>query len=476
MNLDRTYRPLLEQVNGKIWSYAETKFGEYRSAKVMEDALRQAGYEVTSGVADIPTAFVATMGSGSPVIGLLAEYDALDGLSQQADAVTRKPRPETTHGHGCGHNLLGTGILGAALMLRDAFQDGRAHGTVRIYGCPGEEGGSGKTYMARAGLFDGLDIALTWHPSTMTASMTGSLLANIQSKFHFHGKSAHAGFAAHLGRSALDAVQLMNVGTNYLREHMDSTDRIHYAVTNTGGRSPNVVQQDAEVLYLIRSRTTQSAAALYQRVCDIAKGAALMTGTTVEITFDKACSQVYSSDVLGQLMYDIMCEWGVPQRTPQQQEYLRSMQQTVGEEAVMADTGMMLDLMPELRRELITQHPDGAFVFPYKQTDTIVTASSDMGDVSCIAPLTQLQIACFALGTDAHSWQWVAQGCSDVALDGVVYAAQVLTEAALRLMKDTQLIAKAQEELREAMGGHGYECPIPPEVSPSIQPRPKDFI
>lgn len=180
---------------------------------------------------------------------------------------------------------------------------------------------------------------------------------------------------------------------------MESTDRIHYAVTNTGGRSPNVVQKEAEVLYLIRSRTTQTALELYQRVCDIAKGAALMTGTRVEIIFDKACFQVYPSHVLGQLMYDIMKEWGVPQRTDEQQEYLKKMQETVGQDAVMADTGMLLDLMPEQRRALITRHPDGAFLFPYEKSNTIVTASSDMGDVSCIAPLTQLQIACFALGT-----------------------------------------------------------------------------
>lgn len=468
MYIDR-YEAVLRALNETIWSAAETRFEEETSVAAQINLLEQAGYAVERGVAGMDTAYVAVIGSGKPVIGLLAEYDALDGLSQQANFCEYKPRPETTKGHGCGHNLLGTGVIGAALVLRDYIQNQGLSGTVKIFGCPGEEGGSGKVFMARAGLFDDVDVALTWHPSTMNAVMTGSMLANVQAYFRFHGTSAHAGAAPHLGRSALDAVELMDVGVNYMREHMEMTDRVHYAITETGGRSPNVVQSYAEVIYLIRSRTTEGAKRLYERVCNIARGAAQMTETTVEIIFDKACSQVVPNHVISKLFHDCMSELGLPPRTQEEREYVKRFSATMPAEIVANDPGQLPpDYQVQARKKLVAEHPDGEFILPFAPVESVVCASSDMGDVSCIAPLVQLQTACFALGTQPHSWQWVAQGISDFAIHGTLYAGQIMAETTKRLLEQPELVEKAREEWQMRTGGSAYVCPIPDDVSPKV--------
>lgn len=463
----KKYEALLTEMNARLWELAEIRFEEYQSAELMAGCLREHGFSVETGVGALPTAYKAVYGSGSPVIGLLAEYDALDGLSQQADVTEHRPRPETTHGHGCGHHLLGTGVIGAALALKDYLAIHPGAGTVIVYGCPAEEGGSGKTYMARAGVFDGLDIALTWHPSTMNASMTGSLLANCQAYFKFHGKSSHAGAAPQKGRSALDALELMNVGVNYLREHMEMTDRIHYAITNAGGVSPNVVQAEAEVLYLVRSRDNDSVRELFRRVVNIAKGAALMTGTTMEMTFDKACSNVVPSDTLGELLYDTMVEIGVPEYTSEERAYIADFRKVIGDEAADRDLGMLPEFDLETRHALCKSHPMGDFILPFEPQDVVETASSDMGDVSQIAPLLQLQCACFCLGTQPHSWVEVAQGKSSYAVKGMLFAAETLYRAAVKLMEDPQLVKKAKEENARRTGGRAYRCPIPEDVVPA---------
>lgn len=468
MNKCTRYAHLLEELNGKLWDLAEIRFEEVQSAKLMAEILQQHGFQVEMGVGGLPTAYRASFGHGQPVIGLLAEYDALDGLSQMADCTEYSPRPETTHGHGCGHHLLGTGIIGAALLLKDYLTEHPGAGTVVVYGCPAEEGGSGKTYMARAGCFDGLDIALTWHPSTINAAMTGTMLANAQVSFRFHGKSSHAGAAPHKGRSALDAVELMNVGTNYLREHMEMTDRIHYAITNAGGLSPNVVQAEAEVLYLIRSRNNDSVKELFRRVTNIARGAALMTGTTVDILFDKACSNVVPNDVLGQLLYDSMCRVGLPEHSAQEEEYIRRFRQVVGEKAADHDMGLLPEFDLETRYRLCKEHPMGDFILPFEPQDVVETASSDMGDVSQIVPLLQLQCACFCLGTQPHSWVQVAQGKSAFAVKGMLFAAEVLALACKTLMENAGLVEKAKEEHRIRTQGKPYECPIPLDVNPAF--------
>lgn len=462
----KKYQDLLTELNGKLWDLSEIRFEEYESAKLMTDILEEHGFSVERGSGGLPTAYRAAYGTGKPVIGLLAEYDALDGMSQQADMTEHVVRPETTHGHGCGHHLLGTGVIGAGLAIKEYLENHPGAGTVIVFGCPAEEGGSGKTYMARAGVFDGIDIALTWHPSTINASMTGSLLANCQAYFKFYGKSSHAGAAPQKGRSALDALELMNVGVNYLREHMEMTDRIHYAITNAGGISPNVVQAEAEVLYLVRSRNNESVKELYRRVVNIAKGAALMTGTAVEVVFDKACSNVVPSDTLGQLLYDTMVSLGVPEYSEEEKEYIMKFRRVIGEDAADHDMGLLPEFDMETRQELCRTHPMGDFILPFEPQDVVETASSDMGDVSQIAPLLQLQCACYCLGTQPHSWIQVAQGKSSFALKGMLFAAQTLANAAIRLMESPELVETAVEENKRRTEGKAYICPIPPEVVP----------
>lgn len=460
------FKEELSVLNKTIWEAAEIKYEEYRSEAAVIEVLRKHGFQIEEQVADIPTAFRAVYGSGRPVIGILAEYDALDGLSQQADCLEKKPRPETRYGHGCGHNLLGTAVVAAALDLKDYLKKYPGRGTVIVYGCPAEEGGSGKTIMAGAGVFDEIDAAITWHPCTINASMGCSMLANCQAYFRFHGKSSHAGNAPEKGRSALDAVELMDVGVNFLREHMEMTDRIHYAVLNTGGTSPNVVQSEAEVLYLVRSRTNAGVKELYERVCDVAKGAALMTDTTVEIEFDKACSNVIPNLPLGKLAYETMVKLGPPEYTEEEKDYVKKYHDLVGQEAVWNDDGAVPHYDMELRKKLVKEHPMADFILPYKMVSMPGTGSSDMGDVSQIAPLIQIETACFTQGAQPHSWLWVTQGTSSFAEKGMMFAGQVMSDMTKRLLEDPELLEEAKADFKKRTGGKPYICPIPAGEGP----------
>ena len=271
----------------EIWGCAETAFTEEKSMKILCDVLKAEGFTVETGLADVKTAFKGTFGSGKPVIGILGEFDALSGLDQEAGATEKIVVHDGASGHGCGHNMLGTAALSAAIGIKKYLEESGKPGAVIYFGCPGEEGGSGKAFMAKGGVFANLDAAITWHPGDLTQADTGSSLANYQVAYKFYGKSAHAGGAPHLGRSALDALELMNMGVQFLREHVVPEARIHYAITNTGGYSPNVVQPYAEVLYLIRAPKNSQVEEIYQRVNKIAEGAAHMTETRVEIDFVK---------------------------------------------------------------------------------------------------------------------------------------------------------------------------------------------
>ncbi|WP_278673652.1 amidohydrolase [Acidaminococcus fermentans] len=456
----------LTELNQQIWAAAELKFQEYHSAEAMAGLLERHGFRITRGLAHMPTAFLAEYGTGKPIIAILGEYDALSGLSQEAGLCRPVPRQGCVNGHGCGHSLLGTAAAGAGLLLKDYLESHPEKGTVRVYGCPAEEEGSGKTYMAREGLFQDVDAALTWHPGTQNEVMVGSNQANIQAAFSFRGRAAHAAAAPQNGRSALDAVELMDVGVNYLREHMADYERVHYAILDTGGVSPNVVQPKAEVLYLIRSRTNEETRRLYERVVNVARGAALMTETEMTVRFDKAVSNIIPNRVLGQVLHDAMEGVGVPPRTPEEKIFLAQFQELAGEERVRKDPGMAPFPDPELREELIRKDPAGAFLLPYQPTSASAMGSSDTGDVSWITPLGQFAAACFAIGTSAHSWQWVSQGTGPVALKGCFFAAQVLAEGARTLYEQPEVLAAAKAELQKRMDGRTYVCPIPPEVMP----------
>jgi len=325
-------REKLIEVSNQIWEYAETGFEEFKSAKLLCQTLAEEGFEVEQGVANIETAFIGSFGSGKPVIAFLGEFDALTGLSQNGGIAQPNPQQIGGNGHGCGHNLLGTGSLAAAIALRDYMRENNITGTVRYYGCPGEEIGGGKTFMAREGIFNDVDIALSWHPGTTNNIMSVATLACYEVYFKFKGKSAHAAASPHLGRSALDAVELMNIGVNYLREHIIPEARVHYAITNTGGSSPNVVQAEAEVLYFVRAPRVSQTDDIYQRICDIARGAALMTGTEVDIDLASALSNVIPNTTLEQVMYDNFVKLGTPSYTDAELHFAEAIRETLSEE------------------------------------------------------------------------------------------------------------------------------------------------
>ena len=468
----KDYWKTLEELNAYIWDQAELRFHEEHSARALADFLKNEGFEVTEGVADMPTAFVARAGHGRPVIGFLAEYDALSGLSQKAGLDYPEPVVPGGCGHGCGHSLFGTGAAYAAVLCRNRLRDEGLEGTVILYGCPAEEGGSGKAYMARAGLFDELDAALTWHPSTLNEVHAGRNLANCQAYFRFTGISAHAGTVPHKGRSALDAVELMDVGVNYLREHMEQEARIHYAILDTGGTSPNVVQGHAEVLYLVRHETMEKALALYERVCDVPRGAALMTGTKVEIAFDKGTSDVVPNEALEKLLYECMLTEKIPEYTEEEQDYGRRLQKTLISWNP-GDAKSVKRLPPSQRAEVaarLREKPFPDFVIPYVYSDVYQGGSSDVGDVSQTVPTAQIHTATFAVGCPGHSWQYTAQGKSSSALKGMEYAARVLALAGYRLITEPEKLEAAKKEFLVQTGGKPYRCPIPAELKPG-QPR-----
>lgn len=451
-------RDLFIAVSDKIWGYAETRFEEFQSAELLCKVLEQEGFTVERGVAGIETAFMGSFGSGKPVIAFLGEYDALSGLSQQAGLADRRPVVSGGNGHGCGHNLLGTGSLAAAVALKHYMEQHHIAGTVRYYGCPGEEGGSGKTFMAREGVFDDVDCCLTWHPGMDNTVTTETSLANYQVYYKFRGVSSHAAGSPHLGRSALDAVELMNVGVNYLREHIIPEARVHYAITNTGGFSPNVVQSEAAVLYLIRAPKIAQVEEIYQRVCNIARGAALMTETQVEIVFDKACSNLVPNNTLEKVMYKNFTGLGVPEYNQEERELAAALRASLseGEKNNVQDREIKDVALAERIRPL-----DSEYV---KES---MGGSTDVGDVSWITPTIQCTTACWVVGTPAHTWQVVAVGATSIGHKGMLHAGKVMAATAVEVVENPAIIEEARAELQERLGDGAYVCPIPEGVKPS---------
>ena len=349
-----------------------------------------------------------------------------------------------------GVYVIGTASLGAAIAIKRFLETQTCSGTVILFGCPGEEGGSGKAFMARDGVFDELDAALCWHPDENTGVRVQTSLANCQVLYKFNGKAAHAGAEPHLGRSALDAVELMDVGANYLREHMIDQARVHYAITDAGGFSPNVVQPHAEVLYLIRAPRSAQVKELYERVNDIARGAALMTGTTVEIDFVKACSDTILNDTLQRVLYEKMAQIGVPEITEADEAFARELTETALMEYPKADP----------------VHPIHDELLPYTGQIEYECGSTDVGDVSWVCPTVQAKAATWAFGTPCHSWQAVTQGVMPLAHKMTLYIAKSLAAMGAELMVNAELLERAKQEHRRLVGPEGYVCPIPKGVKP----------
>ncbi|MBS1230139.1 MAG: Catalyzes the cleavage of p-aminobenzoyl-glutamate to p-aminobenzoate and glutamate, subunit [Proteobacteria bacterium] len=433
----------------RIWQFAEVGYAEHQSAAAQREILERHGFRVRSGLSGMATAFVAEAGEGGEadtVIAFLGEFDALPGLNQIAGQTTRESAGgggEQGCGHGCGHHLLGTGALLAAIAAADYLKRHAIAATVRYYACPAEENGAGKAFLARDGHFDDVAAALTWHPGSSTGVMTGPTLANKQAYFRFSGRAAHAAAAPHLGRSALDAVELMNVGVNYLREHMIPEARVHYAITDAGGSAPNVVQASAEVLYLVRAPDAAAVEALYQRVCKIAQGATLMTETQVAIRVDKASAHMLHSQTLDGHLAEVIGRLGGPQFDEHDAQLAREMQSAMSRD----------DIAAAKRKFLIRADDDQPLsgeAMPYQPFHPSVGGSTDVADVSWVVPTTQCWSACYAIGTPAHSWQNVAQGKTAHAHKGMLHAAKVLAVTAIELISDPQRREAAQQELRDA--------------------------
>lgn len=460
---------LINHVSDAVWDAAETAFSETVSAQVIMQALKQEDFEIQENLGGISTAFSGSFGSGAPIIGILGEFDALSGLSQQSDVLQKCATAQGGNGHGCGHNNLGAGSLGAAIAAKEYIKQNNMSGTVVYFGCPGEEGGSGKAFMAREGVFDKLDCAISWHPGDANIVTVQSSLANYQIMYRFYGVSAHAAGAPHLGRSALDAVELLNIGVQFLREHVTPEARMHYAITNTGGFSPNVVQPYAEVLYLLRAPKTPEVAEIYERVNDIAKGAALMTGTRVEIEFIKACSNIVPNNVLEEKLYQSLKSVALPEITAQEYEMAKAYYDTVEKKSGTLHHALKVARGEEKKQ--LAEHLNDAyynFVMPYKPMDLVMPGSTDVGDVSWVAPTGQISTAVWAACTPGHSWQIVAQGKNSIAHKATLYAAKVMADTIIELLNDPQAIAQAKEELAERLEGGKYICPIPKDVKPRV--------
>lgn len=465
------YKKQLEQVSDALWDHPELGYEEHFAKDLYCHLLRKEGFRVEDNLAGIPTAFSGTYGSGRPIIGVLAEYDALPNLSQKAGYIYQEPEQVGGNGHGCGHNLLGAGSLGAVLAIKEFIKQ-NSKGTVVFLGCPAEENGSGKSFMTRAGVFADLDIALTWHPGDAYSVNNGSTNANYKVIYKFEGKSAHAAISPELGRSALDAVELMNVGVQFLREHISTSCRIHYAITDAGGTAPNVVQSHSEVVYLMRAPRLELLNDLKSRVDDISMGAALMTGTTVSQVFVKACANIVVNAELSQLLQKNMEEIGSANYSSEDNELAAELKKTISN-----PDGYYVKLADKVcdndKRKSLLEHandPIHSEIFPLmKEEDSVV--SSDVGDVSWVCPVGQVYTATMAAGTPIHSWQEVSVGKSRMAHKGMIQAAKILAGAAIDVILNPDIAKRAQEELSIRTKGTPFVSPIPDNIHPAIPTR-----
>lgn len=461
--------PDIVTLSDRIWDFAELKFQEFRSADLLMAALRQNGFSVRQDIAGMKTAFIGEFGEGKPVIAFLGEYDALAGMSQVADVDYPAEQTPGASGHGCGHNLLGCGSLLAAIALARHLAEHKLPGTVRYYGCPGEEGGSGKTFMVRAGAFADVDAALTWHPAPFNGVRSTNNLAVLEYYYRFKGMAAHAANAAHLGRSALDAVELMNVGVNFLREHMPQDCRVHYAITDAGGRAANVVQARAEVLYLVRAPEMSQALALAERVNQVAQGAAMMTGTEVEIVFDTAATNLLPNLALEAAIHANLVSLGPVPFDEADLDFARRIQATFTREAIRSSLRLyQIDRDVFSNEKIDGSTPLHLGLRDFEGRSHFRAGSTDVGDVSRVTPTAQCWAPTWAIGTNPHTWQVVAQGRSPGAHKAMIHAAKALATTGLDLLTSPALLAKVQAEWSEKISQEPYVCPIPDHIQPDV--------
>ncbi|KMO27248.1 amidohydrolase [Methylobacterium aquaticum] len=447
-------------LSDRVWEMPELNFREVRSAAEHAAMLHAQGFRVTDGIGGIPTAMMGEAGEGGPVIALLGEYDALPGLSQEAGVAEHRPRPGEGAGHGCGHNLLGAGALLAATAVKDWLAAQGLPGRVRYYGCPAEEGGAAKTFMVRDGVFSDVDVAITWHPGPFVAIWEPVSLAIQLLDVSFAGRASHAAAAPHLGRSALDAVELMNVGVNYMREHMPSDARVHYAYLDAGGIAPNVVQAGATVRYLVRAADLPGLLALAARVETIAQGAALMTETTVTTRVVSAMSNLLANPPLEQALHANLMRLGPPPFDAEDRAFAEQIRATLTAE----------DIVSAHRRfgVTVTDAPLCDTIVPLGAVGERMMGSTDVGDVSWAVPTVQARGATYAIGTPGHSWQMTAQGKTPAAHKGMIHVAKAMAGTAVDVLRDPDLLARAKADHAERLARTPYVSPLPAGLAPPL--------
>ncbi len=431
----------------QIWGLAEMGYQEEQSSALLQETLSAAGFKITTAVAGIPTAFTAEYGTEGPVIAILGEYDALPGLSQKA--VPNKESAGKKAGHACGHHLFGTASTAAAIAVKEWLEANNKKGRIRFYGCPAEEGGSGKVYMVRAGLFEDVDIALHWHPGAKNAASAGAALANKSAKFRFYGVSAHAAAAPHMGRSALDGVEAMNNMVNMMREHVLEDARIHYVITS-GGKAPNVVPDYAEVYYYARHNKRDVVMDIFDRMVKAAEGAALGTGTTMDYEIIGGTHELLPNLSLQEMVHKNLTKVGGVQYNEPELAFANTIAKTLGQENADQETA--------------------AAIAPYKTTAK-AGGSTDVGDVSFTVPTVGFGTATWVPGTAAHSWQAVAAGGTNIGNKGMMVAAKTLSLSAIELFSNPKLIEAAKKEHRERLGTDFKYIPLIGDRAPALNYR-----
>ena len=430
----------------KIWELSEPGYQEIESSKLLADALEHAGFRVERGVAEIPTAFTATFGQGSPVIAILGEYDALPGLSQQA-VPEQMPREGATYGHACGHHLFGAASASAAIALAEQIRSGQLRGTVRFYGCPAEEGGSGKAFMVRAGLFQDCDAALHWHPSGRNTAGDASCLSRAAVKFQYHGRSAHAAGSPEQGRSALDAVELACHASELLREHTPDFTRIHHVITS-GGSAPNVVPDFAEVFFYIRHPKADVVRELYPRLVKCGQAGALATETKLTEIYLGGTMELLPNNILAEVMLGNLKELNDLKYDNEQKKFAQRIRETLIKPLPFESLGQVTDTSGEVGK-----------------------GSTDVGDVSWVVPTAGFTTACFVPGTTSHSWQAVAAGGTSIGKQGMQLAARTMAASAWDLMSRPEILAQAKAEFTKRLEGRKYEPLLLPGQKPPLDYR-----
>ena len=441
------HQKTFEDVALKIWDWAEVGYQEYKSSELLQSELAANGFTITKGVADIPTAFIAEYSNGGPVIGILGEYDALPGLMQTASPF-KEERDDVTAGHACGHHMFGAASAWAAVAIKEWLVKTKTKGTIRFYGTPAEEGGSGKVYMVRAGLFDDVDAVLHWHPSSSNAANAESSNSNKSAKFKFQGISAHAAGSPHKGRSALDGVESMNMMVNMMREHIPQESRIHYVITK-GGLAPNVIPDLAEVYYYVRHPRREKVQEIFNWVVKAAEGAAMGTETSMTYEVMHGNYSKLPNDTLQKIMHKNLLARGGIKYSKQENEYAKAIY------ATMVSPGSKIG--------------DQEKIIPFKSSHTY--GSTDVGDVSWVVPQAGLRTATWVPGTAGHSWQGVAAGGTSIGLKGTKLAAQVLADTAQDLFKNPEIIKSANDEYLDRVGANFKYYPLLGDRKPPLDYR-----